>query len=257
MSRIGEINYNKFGSKMEIISYKNAKDIDIYFEEYNWYARNVRYSHFKEGTIRCPYDKSVCGIGYIGEGKYKVWENNKHTRCYDVWSNMLKRCYDNKKDNNSAYKDCKVYEGWHNFQNFSEWYYNNYYEILEERIELDKDILVHGNKVYSPETCIFVPQTINELFKKRKKSRGDYPIGVSYNKRDDILEVWCRVYKNDKNKNIYLGRFKPNQVEEAFECYKQFKENYIKQVADEYYSKGLISKKLYDAMYRYEVKITD
>ena len=54
-----------------------------------------------------------------------------------------------------------------------------------------------------------------------------------------------------------LGTFKTNQVEEAFQCYKQFKEKVIKQVADDYYSKGLIPKELYDAMYRYEVEITD
>ena len=62
--------------------------------------------------------------------------------------------------------DCSVYEGWHNFQNFAKWYEDNYYEIEEEQMHLDKDILVKGNKVYSPDTCVFVPETINGLFVK-------------------------------------------------------------------------------------------
>ena len=254
-SRIGEINYNKYGSKMKIVAYRNAKDIDVYFEEYDWVFKNGRYGHFKDGNMRCPYDKSICGVGYIGEGKYKVWENGKHTKEYDIWNDMIKRCYTNTKIN-IAYKDCEVCEEWHNFQNFAEWYEENYYEIKEEKTQLDKDILIHGNNIYSPQTCIFVPSRINALFIKRKRKRGDYPIGISYHKRDNILEVWCRTIEEDSKGN-YLGRFKPNQVEEAFQCYKTFKENYIKQVADDYYSKGLIPKKLYDAMYRYEVEITD
>ena len=155
-----------------------------------------------------------------------------------------------------TYKGCKVEDYLLNFQNMSEWLDENYYEVPGEVMHLDKDILCKGNKIYSRETCIFVPQRINSLFIKRDKLRGDYPIGISYHKRDNILEVWCRTIEEDSKGN-YLGRFKPNQVEEAFQCYKTFKENYIKQVADDYYSQGLIPKKLYDAMYRYEVEITD
>ena len=54
-------------------------------------------------------------------------------------------------------------------------------------------------------------------------------------------------------KQNFLGYY--NTPEEAFQAYKQFKENYIKQVADEY--KELIPEKLYNAMYEYEVKIED
>ena len=87
---------------------------------------------------------------------------------------MLRRCYDEKLHKKyPTYIDCKVCEEWLNFQNFAKWYYNNYYEIENEKICLDKDILHKGNKIYSPDNCVFVPNNINVLFVKSDKSRGD------------------------------------------------------------------------------------
>ena len=252
--RIGEINYNNFGSKMKIIAYRSANDIDIYFEEYDCIVENIKYQSFKDGYVKCPYETRTYGVGYIGEGKYKSRINNKKTNIYITWNNMLKRCY--KEDGKDiTYDDCIVCEEWHNFQNFAKWFEENYYEVEGETMALDKDILVKNNKIYSSNTCIFVPNRINVLFTKADKIRGEYPIGINYHKRDDVLEVWCSIYEDNKKKHIYLGRFKPNQIVEAFNVYKNFKESYIKQVADEY--KPYIPKKLYDAMYRYEVEIDD
>ena len=70
------------------------RDIDVYFPEYDWIVRNVQYGNFKKGNIKCPYKPSICGIGYIGEGEYKVSENGKQTKCYNVWYDMMQRCYD-------------------------------------------------------------------------------------------------------------------------------------------------------------------
>lgn len=120
-------------------------------------------------------------------------------------------------------------------------------------MQLDKDMLYKGNKIYSPENCIFVPSRINKLLLKRQNYRGEYPIGVNYHKRDNIFEASCSIITNNNKKKIYLGRF--DNSEEAFQIYKRFKENYIKQVADEY--KNKIPKNLYDAMYKYKVEITD
>ena len=116
-------------------------------------------------------------------------------------------------------------------------------------MNLDKDILIKGNKVYGPDTCIFVPQDINKLFTKRNNNRGNYPIGVSYNKQQKKYKSYC----NTNSKQNFLGYY--DTPEEAFTIYKQFKENYIKQVADEY--KNHIPEKLYNAMYEYEVEIDD
>lgn len=167
---------------------------------------------------------------------------------------MLKRCYsDECQKKHPTYKDCTVCEEWHNYSDFKEWFDNNYYEIEGERMALDKDILVKGNKIYSPNTCVFVPQNINTLFIKSNKTRGKYPIGVYFRKDKNKYQAQCRIVYNGKTQQEFLGLY--NTIEDAFKVYKQFKENCIKQVADEY--KDKIPNNLYEAMYNYKVEITD
>lgn len=255
IDRTGETGVNNFGSKMVIIRYETCRDVDIYFPQYNWTARYRTYIEFKKGRIKCPYERTVFGAGYFGEGKYKAKENGKNTRVYDVWHDMIKRCYSEKlHEKQPTYKDCTVCKEWHNFQNFARWYEENYYEIKGQRMHLDKDILIKHNKVYSPDTCVFVPQTINNLFLKRQNDRGDNPIGVADYKNGGYT-VHCNLInpKIGKSKQKTLGVY--DTQEKAFEVYKYYKEKNIKEVAD--YYKGRISNKLYNALYDYEVEIDD
>ena len=169
---------------------------------------------------------------------------------------MLERCYDEKcQEKHPTYIDCSVTEEWLCFQNFADWYYKNYYYVKDETMCLDKDILHKGNKIYSPENCVFVPNNINILFTRRDKLRGDCPIGVCYNKKNKKFQAYCRIhdYKENKSKLIHLGHH--NSPERAFQAYKQYKEKHIKDVAD--YYKYLIPNKLYQAIYDYQVEITD
>lgn len=256
IDRTGEENYNTFESEMIISEYRGALDIDVYFPEYDWTARSVAYCDFKKGNVKCPYERRCFGVGYLGEGKYKVCEKGNHTKCYRTWYNMLQRCYDKKFHKRElTYEDCESSKEFHNLQNFGDWFDDDYYEIEGEKMCLDKDILVKGNKIYSPETCIFVPHNINMLFVKCDKARGEYPVGVHYSKRDEKFIAQCNVYDNEKKikSTKHLGLY--NTPEEAFYTYKQFKEKYIKQVAD--YYKDKIPQKLYDAMYNYKVEIND
>lgn len=256
IDRVGEENYNNFGSKMIINRYQGWGDIDVYFPEYNWTSKHKSYKEFKNGKIACLYEPRLYGHRYLGEGEYKTKQNGKHTKCYRTWNNMLYRCYSEEyKLAHETYIDVKVCEEWLNFQVFSLWYEENYYEIENENMQLDKDILHKGNKIYSPNTCVFVPQRINKLFTKNNKIRNELPIGVHFNKRSGNYKTECSVYDNEKKiKRIKrLGCY--NTPKEAFKVYKQFKEQYIKQVADEY--KDKIPKILYDAMYKYKVEITD
>lgn len=246
-----DVKYNKLNSKMILIEYRNANDIDVYFPEYNWTFEHAKYNNFKNGEIKCPYEPRVYGVGHIGEGRYKIRENGKITKCYEMWRSMLRRCYvKDYQEKHPTYIGCKVCNEWHNFQNFAEWYYENYYIIDNERMELDKDILVKGNKIYSPETCEIVPKNINLLIVKSNNLRGKYPIGVSYDKRLNKFKSYC----NDSNgKHIYLGIY--DSPEEAFYSYKIFKEKIIKDVAEKY--KTFIPKRLYKALCDYKVEITD
>ena len=250
IDRINEENYNKFGSLMRVINYRKSNDIDIYFPEYDWIYEHARYNRFKKGEIKCPYEPRTYGVGYIGVGKYKPSYEGVSTKCHDVWSHMLQRCYDeNHRYKYPTYEDCFVCDEWLNYQNFAEWYENNYYEVDNETMNLDKDILYKGNKVYSPETCVFAPQRINSLFIKSNKVRGKYAIGVNYDERYNKFNTHCN-YNGDL---IWLGSF-DNELD-AFIAYKNYKEKIIKEVADEYKEK--IPMNLYYAMYNYEVDISD
>ncbi len=218
------------------------------FPEYNYVKEHVQYNQFIKGTIACPYECRTYRVGYHGEGKYDTSINGKNTKYYDMWNKMLQRCYDPKYiEKYPTYEGCYVHESWHNFQTFSEWYHENYYKIEGQRMELDKDILIKGNKIYSADTCVFVPQNINKLFVKRNNDRGESPIGMTY--KNKKYKVCCNV--NGKSK--HLGYY--DTKEGAFQVYKNFKEKYIKEVANEY--KDKIPEKLYNAMITYEVEIDD
>lgn len=250
IDRTGEINYNMFGSKMIISEYKNARNVIVEFE--NGYKTQSNYGLFKKGKIKSLYNKSVEGVGYLGEGKYEDKINGIATIEYVTWKNLLKRCYNKEcQEKRPTYKGCTICDEWLNFQTFSQWYNDNWYEIDYGKMCLDKDILLKGNKIYSPKTCIFVPQKINNLFTKSDAKRGDYPIGVSWHKGVQLFTSTC----NDVDKKrVHIGYHKT--PEEAFyKGYKPFKEKVIKRVAEIY--KDKIPQKLYDALYRYVVEITD
>lgn len=254
IDRIGEENINNFGSKMIIKVCRNAKDIDVYFPEYDWTFKHAAYDKFRKGKVRCPYEPRLYGVGYLGEGKYTTKENGKKTDEYRIYYDMLKRCYDSEfQERNPTYKGCTAENDWFNFQNMAEWIENNYYEVPGERMHLDKDILCKGNKVYSRETCIFVPERINTLFVKKDNARGNDPIGV-YQLPSGNYRAQCN---NEYGKSVYLGVY--STEEEAFQVYKQYKEKIIKEVIDSY--EGVIPEPFYSrlktAMYNYEVEIDD
>lgn len=258
--RIGETRENNFGTLMKIVQYNNANDIVIEFQdEYKARVHSI-YSNFKKGGVTNPYDKTVFKVGYLGEGRYN---KKDYPKIYNAWIHLLRRCYDAYFINyrSPSYKDCIVCDEWLNYQNFAQWYEENYYEINNERMCLDKDILYKNNKIYSPRTCIFVPNRINVLFTKSDSIRGEYPIGTHYRHKKieqyeyHYLEVTCSIMINGKKKKKVLKTLPINRPFQAFTIYKNFKENYIKQVADEY--KNLIPKELYEALYRYEVEIND
>ena len=196
---------------MIIMKYKNHKDLEVFFPEYNYFTNNRTYNEFKLGTIKCPYEPRLFNIGYTGEGEYLSTNKNP---IYIKWYNMLTRCYDSSHKNYSQYKDCEVCEEWHNFQSFAQWYENNYYEIPNEKMELDKDILIKGNKIYSPETCNFVPHTINILFTNRKEKRGEFPIGIVDCSSTNKTKPY-KVCISKRGKKINLG-YSASQIKAMF-----------------------------------------
>jgi len=243
IDRTGEKHITNEGYEIEIIECFGRQNCTIRFE----CGFVLKYRHYKEiknGNIKNPYHKSVHGVGCIGVGPYK---KATHIKSYKTWSGMLERCYCEKSlFVRPTYIGCSVDERWHDFQNFSKWFEENYIEGYQ----LDKDILFKGNKIYGPDTCDFVPHKINSLFVRQSKNRGDLPIGVTYQKNNKNFTVY--VNKANNSRVCYRGI---KTSDEAFLCYKEEKEQYIKEVADEW--KDRISHKIYVAMYNYPVEITD
>ena len=243
MNRIGEKYITKEGYTIEITDYQGNKNCTIKFED-NTLSYNVNYRYIVTGTIKNPNHPTVYGLGYLGIGKYKSQCNGKKSKIYCAWNNILERCYSKKLQlRKPTYIGCSIVKEWCNFQNFAKWYEEN--NINE--FQLDKDILKKGNKVYSPDTCCFVPREINNLLTTRKLKRGEFPIGVT-----KFGNSYCATLTMNRT-STYIGTF--STAEEAFKAYKITKENHIKEVADKWKLK--IEPKVYQAMYSYKVEITD
>lgn len=245
--RIGVKGVSNEGYEMECVDYIRHEEITVRLS--NGHEVKTNWGAFKKGQVKNPYHKAVVGVGYIGEGRHKSGDKTgKSYRVYRRWRGMLERCYsDTFQQNNPTYEGCTVCEEWHNYQVFADWYQENYYTIDGETIELDKDIIIKGNTVYSPDTCVFVPKRINSLFIKKDENRGALPIGVTSRNNKFTAQV-C--YKGSNKK---LGSF--DTPEEAFEAYKQAKEQYIQKLALEY--KYKIPTRLFVALMNYKVEITD
>ena len=265
IDRTGETNISNEGCVMQIIEYNNEKDIVVEFQDEHKYRVHTQYGNFKKGKCKNPFFASTYGHGYLGVDKNgdvsKTYESkdgkNVHTWEYNKWQKMLQRCFDNKlKEKKPTYKDVTCCKRWLCFANFLD-----DFEILKqeyswdenEKLNLDKDILHKGNKLYSLENCVLVPDWINLLFIKRDANRGGCPIGVSYHKQRKKYEACCHINGVKKHLGLY------NTPEEAFNVYKIAKEQEIKRVTDECVSKGYITKdsRLYKAMINYQVEIDD
>lgn len=249
IDRTGETRINNQGSNMKIIVYRNKRDIDVQFDN-GYISEHRRYDDFKRGAIKNLKFPSVCGIGYIGGQEYKVSNNRKTTIAYDKWYRMISRCYsDKEKERFPTYEKCTVCNEWLNFQNFAEWLKQNYYQVPNEVMCLDKDILFKGNKLYAPNKCCIVPDNINILFTKSDAIRGEYPIGVTWNKSHSCFVA----HMNKNGKLLQFGEF--DNPTDAFYKYKIEKEKEIKRQANKY--KKYLPVNVYKALIKYEVEIND
>jgi hypothetical protein len=249
-----EEKHNNQGCLMRIVEYNKSNDIIVEFQDEHKTRVHSIYNNFKSGSIKNPYYPSVYEVGIIGT-KYPRSVNCRNIKEYETWRHILRRCYDNElKGRQPTYNDVSCCNEWLCYENFYEWLhkqsnFNKWYE--GKRWAVDKDIFTKRNKVYSPENCCLVPQNVNCLFLKREAERGEYPIGVRYT-NDGFLAV-CRNPFLDSAEE--LGYY--STPERAFNAYKVYKEDIIKQVAEIEYENGNITKECYEAMLNYVVEIDD
>lgn len=245
--RIGEIIEDNFGNKMKVIEYRSNNDCDVQLEN-NKILYNISYYALKKNQVKNPYFPIILNHGYIGEGEYKSRTRGKITKEYSSWYSILTRCYDEKYyEKEPSYKGCKICEEWLNFQNFAKWYNDNTW--CDEKLYVDKDILVHGNKIYSPNTCTLVTREINNTFITKGSFVNGLPVGVRYDKERNKYSANCNIGKSNVK---FIGRY--YSISEAFNNYKSYKEKIIKNMANNYKNKyNNFPDKLYNSMINWEV----
>lgn len=194
-----------------------------------------------QGCPKCKYESQKKLL--YGVGNYDSFSESSSLSAR-IWRGILSRCYESN-EKYKAYQDCFVCDEWHTFSNFDKWFKQHY----KDGYEIDKDILIKGNKIYSPDTCCFVPHAINQVIVNRRNFRGVFPLGVSPCGK----KYRAQVYMN--NTTIHLGVF--NTQEDAFNAYKLAKEKHIKELAEKYFNEGKITQKVYNALMKYEVDIGD
>lgn len=248
IERASKIHNNKYDySKVEYINDRTLVTI-VCPKHGDFSQMPCNHTHPKNptGCPKCKADKQrrlLFGVG-VNNSVDKVMG----TRAYNVWVGMLRRCYDTKSFvKHPTYKGCVVCDEWLDFLSFKQWF-----DIYDrDGYAIDKDIIKKGNKVYCPEYCCMVPQEINSLLTGNDVRRGEYPIGVSYYKRYGNYTVHINLH----GKRVTLGYY--NTPEDAFYAYKKVKEAYIKEVAQDYFDKGLITERVRDALFYYKIEITD
>jgi hypothetical protein len=184
-----------------------------------------------------------------GDWAYRITDENgkRHfTRAGLLYHALKQRVNPNgrKQKDSPLYQGC--YSTFDSFQAFSNWCQTQVGYL--EGYHLDKDLITKDNKEYGEFTCLFIPQQLNKLITNRKRFRGELPIGVSRDKYG--IRASCQ---HGTKIAKFLGYFKT--PEEAFNAYKSFKENYIKEQAELW--KDKIDPRAYNALMNYEVLITD
>lgn len=170
----------------------------------------------------------VQGFG-VNDADYVIenrLSNGKRLRCpfYRTWNRMLERAYSPKYHAiKPTYIGVTVCEEWRSFMAFRAWMMDQDWEGKH----LDKDILVPGNKVYSPETCVFVTPQINNLLTDSAAIRGDWPIGASWDKVNN--KFFAQIRENGKNR--YLGYF--HSPHEAHLAWREEKVRLVRKAAEE------------------------
>lgn len=235
---VGNSFRNLKGEVAKILEYVNSKNVIVQFEDgtvVNVIPVNLRSGEFKNRNTPCFY-----GVGYLGYGEFSGYEKgNKMTKAYQLWAGMLERCYSpNQERDNPTYKNCKVDDKWHNFQNFARWYYS---QPIIENAHLDKDILSGNQKLYSEATCVLIPASINSVMKGDQKKTTEFPQGI----RETKSHSYEARYKNQQ-----LGTFKT--VTEAQKAYNEAKEIHIRNLAETY--KDVLPVNIYKKLANYHLE---
>ncbi|AGH16111.1 HNH endonuclease [Vibrio phage pYD21-A] len=190
----GNIYQSKNSGYFKVIKASNYKSVIVEFID-TGFRTTIGVVELARGAVKDKLRPSVKGVGFIGDGIYKVRINGVKQDSYIVWNHMITRCYAHAR-NNSTYHECTVCEEWHDYQNFARWYEENHPND-GKKYDLDKDIKIKGNKEYSPDACTFVTKSENSSFAQRKTAKFINQDGIIV-KVDNLVE-FC------KGNNLMIG----------------------------------------------------
>lgn len=234
---IGDVFKSNAGYSAKVIEKDTENRYLVEFEDGT--VSSIYQSNMKAGKFLNYNVPVVFGVGWQGYGEYSCKENKE---AYGRWCRVLERCYSESKQSKCpSYVGCSVSKEWLNFQNFATDVENMH--GFEFGWQIDKDILFKNNKIYSRETCVFVPEKINKIFVSRKSLRGDWPVGVT--------KAGTR-FRASLN-NMFIGTYE--SPEEAFNVYKIHKESHIKHMAQKW--EHLLSVEAFNGLMNYKIEITD
>lgn len=206
----------------------SSTKVDVVFLE-TGFKTTTHIALITRGEVKDCFKPTVQGFGIIGTENVRD-DEGVILETYRKWESMIGRVYSKSVKTGmsitpiSAPLYLKTFVG----LKISEVGVKNKSVFGNQGWHLDKDILVKGNKVYSPETCRFVPPELNSLLVNSRATRGEFPVGVYYDVSRSKFQSYIRMH----GKRKHLGRFVT--PEEAFQAYKQAKEDYIKEVAELY-----------------------
>ena len=121
-------------------------------------------------------------------------------RSYKLWQSMRHRLMDR-----AEYEGVTMCAEWETYEGFLKWFdsneFSNHKDELGNFYALDKDVLGGQRRLYSPETCAFIPQQLNNMFKRKV---SDLKAGVQY--LSGRVKPY-RAYINYNRKHIHLGYY--------------------------------------------------
>ena len=235
-NKVGEKNITNQGFEITLVEYKSYRDCIVEFNDRYHTRKSFSYLNFQRGNIRNP----SCWVLYKRGIAYRE-DVKGNEKAFEKYRAMFDRCYGKQEGNNAVYKGCEVCNEWYDFSAFAKWYDENFYQINDEKMDLDKDLFGDG-KLYSPNTCIFIPHKLNSQFANHEKKNKtlSLPLGVTLHKREGG-SVCYRVIALDKNQLF-------DSIDEASNAYNNYIHNNNVEFANKY--KDIIPQKLYDFLMR-------
>ena len=199
------------------------------------------------GVERVVVKATVHGVGF-NDVAFQPSIDGKAIWQYHLWKNMMRRCFSEKeKQRQPTYKDVTCCDEWLSFANFFEWVNKEVgYSGKPVGAELDKDLISRGNKIYSPEACSFVPTAVNLLLNDHGAGRGEFPVGVCFDKSRGKFKAQMMCFGRKK----HLGHY--TTIESASFAYKTAKEAQIKIVATQY--KDVLKPAVFESLMNWSIE---